>query len=224
MQLKVYGTIFSPWVRRLMALIEEKGLTFELVNVMPLGDPDPDFLKKSPLGKVRLLEVDGRYLPDSLAASVFIDRTVPEPRFFPEDAWKHAWMLWLCDFLGTGLFAKVEAPLFTQRFINPNLLGKASDADLIQAALDQMPYYYDYLEDQLSDTAPFLLGEEISLVDLTAASVFINMLHAGEPVDAGRWSKLAAYIDRLLARPSFQKLLAAEREAVGSRSPLFADA
>ena len=224
MELKVYGTIFSPWVRRLMALIDEKGLTFELVRVMPLGDPDPDYLKISPLGKVPVLEVDGRHLPDSLAASAYLDSLVATPRFFPEDGWQRAWMLWLCDFLGTGVFSKVEAPLFIQRFINPSMMGKAPDPDIVQAALDQMPYHYDYLEGQLVDGAPFLLGDEISLVDLTAASVFINMLHAGEPVDATRWPKLAAYIDRLLARPSFQKLLAAEREAVGDRSPLFADA
>ena len=223
MQLKVHGTIFSPWVRRLMVLIEEKGLSFEHVNVVPLGDPDPDYLKISPLGKVPLLEVDGRYLPDSLAASVFLDSAVPSPRFFPEDGWQRAWMLWLCDFIGAGVFSKVEAPLFIQRFINPNMLGFDPDPVIVQDALDKLPYHFDYLESQLPEAGPFMMGVEICLVDLTAGSVFINMLHAGEPVDAKQWPKLAAYIDRLLARPSFQNRLSVERQAVGDRSPAFAD-
>ena len=222
MDIKVHGTIFSPWVRRLMAVLEEKSLAYELVNVTPLGEPDPKFLKISPLGKVPVLEVDGRYLPDSLAASVYLDGVTEGPRMFPTEPWQHGWMLWLCDFLGTGVFSKVEAPLFIQRFINPNLRGAAPDAAIVQAALDQIPYHFDYLESQLKEGAPFLLGDEISLVDLTAASIFINMLHADAPVDAATWPKLAAYIDRLLDRPSFKTLLARERAAVGERSPLFA--
>ncbi len=222
MEIKVHGTIFSPWVRRLMAVLEEKALAYELVNVTPLGTPDPEFLKISPLGKVPVLEVDGRYMPDSLAAAVYLDGVIETPRLFPEDAWQRGWMLWLCDFLGTGVFAKVEAPLFIQRFVNPNMRGTAPDAAIVQAALDQMAYHFDYLEAQLDGAKPFLLGDALSLVDLTAASIFINMLHAGEPVDATRWPKLAAYIDRLLERPSLQTLLTRERQAVGARSPLFA--
>lgn len=222
MEIKVHGTIFSPWVRRLMATLEEKALAYELVNVTPIGDPDPDFLKISPLGKVPVLEVDGRYMPDSLAAIVYLDGRASSPRLFPEDAWQHGWMLWLCDFLGTGVFAKVEAPLFIQRFVNPSLRGTAPDADIVQAALDLIPYHFNYLEAQLQDGKPFMLGDQISLVDLTAASIFVNMFHAGEPVDRARWPKLAAYIDRLLDRPSFRTLLAGERRAVGERSPLFA--
>ncbi|MEL7111504.1 MAG: glutathione S-transferase family protein [Pseudomonadota bacterium] len=222
MDIKVHGTIFSPWVRRLMAVLEEKGLAYEIVNVTPLGDPDPEFLKISPLGKVPVLEVDGRFMPDSLAASVFLDGVAPAPRLFPEDDWQRGWMLWLCDFLGTGVFSKVEAPLFIQRFINPNLRGMAPDDAIIQAALDLIPYHFDYLERQLAHGGAFLLGDEISLADLTAASIFINMLHAAEPVDPEGWPKLAAYIDRLLQRPSFQALIARERAAVGERSPMFA--
>ncbi|MEL7042564.1 MAG: glutathione S-transferase family protein [Pseudomonadota bacterium] len=222
MHLKVHGTIFSPWVRRLIALIEENGETFELINVIPLGAPDADFLAMSPLGKVPVLEVNGRHMPDSLAASVYLDAVLPGPSVFPEDPWRRGWMLWLCDFLGTGVFSKVEAPLFIERFINPNMLGKATDPDVVDAALAQIPYHFGYLDDQLQAGASFLLGDEMCLVDLTAASIFINFLHAGEVVDGGRWPKLAAYIDRLLARPSFQRMLARERQAVGDQSPLFA--
>ena len=205
-----------------MAFIDEKGLTYKLINVSPLGEPDPDFLKISPMGKVPVLGVDGRHMPDSLAACAFLEGVAPDRPLFPSDSWQHGWMLWLCDYLGTGLFSKVEAPLFIQRFVNPVFLGKETDNTLVDLALGLLPSHYDYLEAQFDDGTEYLIGDALTLADLTAASIFINMLHAGEPVDAERWPKLAAYVDRMLARPSISKLLNNEREVLGDRSPLFA--
>lgn len=222
MQLKVHGTPLSPWVRRLILFIEEKGLDFELVNVVPLGDPDPNFLKISPLGKVPVLEFNGRFLPDSLAACTLLEAEAPAPALFPKSAWDHAWMLWLCDYLSTALFSKVEAPLFVQRFIAPNFQKADPDPDVIAAALAAMPAIFDYLESQLRSGRPYFLGDEISLADLTAGSIFVNFRHAGENVDASKWPNLADYVTRLHARPSFVKVLERERAAVGTLSPLFA--
>ncbi|MEM6581298.1 MAG: glutathione S-transferase family protein [Pseudomonadota bacterium] len=221
MKLTVHGVTLSPWVRRLMIFLEEKGLPYELERVMPLGPPDPKYLKISPLGKVPLLTVDGRHLPDSLAACVFLESEVPEPPLFPEDSWDKGWMYWLCDFIGTGLFSKVEVPLFLNRFVNPVFLNQKPDADAVAAALKAMPYHYDYLEAQLSQRSPWLLGEQLTLADLTAGSVFINLRHAGEEVDAGKWPQLAGYVLRVHQRSSFRKLIELEREKVGEASPMF---
>lgn len=222
MQLKVHGTILSPWVRRLVAFIEEKHLSHELISVVPLGDPDPDFLKISPLGKVPVLEFNGRFLPDSLAACTLLEAEAPEPALFPEQGWDHAWMLWLCDYLSTALFAKVEAPLFIQKFVNPNFQKTDPDPAVIDAALAYMPQVFDYLESQLQSGRPFFLGDAISLADLTAGSIFVNFRHAGETVDSARWPNLADYVERMHARPSFERILEIEKSNVGALSPMFA--
>ncbi|MEM7460159.1 MAG: glutathione S-transferase family protein [Pseudomonadota bacterium] len=222
MQLKVHGTILSPWVRRLVAFIEEKHLDYEIVTVVPLGDPDPDFLKISPLGKVPVLEFNGRFLPDSLAACTLLEAETPEPALFPKTGWDHAWMLWLCDYLSTAFFAKVEAPLFIQRFINPNFQKTPPDQTVIDAALAFMPQVFDYLESQLRSRRPYLLGDALSLADLTAGSIFLNFRHAGENVDAQTWPNLADYVDRIHARASFERILEIEKSSVGSVSPIFA--
>ena len=39
----------------------------------------------------------------------------------------------------------------------------------------------------------------------------MNLAHAGVPIDAARWPKLAAYVDRIHARPSFKPLIEEER-------------
>lgn len=222
MEITVHGTSLSPWVRRILLTLEEKGLEYDTVNVVPLGEPDPEFLKISPLGKVPVLEIDGQFLPDSLAGCAFLDSVHAEPALFPADGWQRAWMLWLCDFLSTGLFIKVEMPLFIQRFVNPNFLNQDPDQASIDQALQAMPAIFDYLEGQLDGGKTFLLGDTISLADITAGSVFINFRHAGEEVDASRWPVLADYVSRLHQRPSFFRILGKEREAIGSMSPMFA--
>ena len=55
-----------------------------------------------------------------------------------------------------------------------------------------------------------------SVADIAIGSVFVNMQHAGEAVDAGRWPKLAAYVDRIHARPSFKGLIEEEKAAFTS--------
>ena len=121
MTVTIHGTIMSPWVRRLLAFCEEKGVEYDIVNVVPFGEPDPEFLKISPLGKVPVMEVNGHFLPDSLAGCAYLESEIADPAFFPSDSWELGWMHWLCDYLGTGLFSKVEAPLFINRFVNPIL-------------------------------------------------------------------------------------------------------
>ncbi len=130
-------------------------------------------------------------------------------------------MLWLCDYLATALFSKVEAPLFIQQFINPKFQKIDPDPEMIAAAKAFRPQVFDYLESQLETGRAFLLGDQCTLADLTAGSIFVNYFHAGESIDAGGWPNLSDYVLRLHARPSFQHILAQERELVGAASPLF---
>ncbi len=222
MNVTIHGTIMSPWVRRLLACCEEKGVSYDIVNVVPLGEPDPEFLKISPLGKVPVMEVNGKFLPDSLAGCAYIESEVADPPLFPNDSWELGWMYWLCDFLGTGVFSKVEAPLFINKFVNPILLQTDVDEAAIAQAIEEMPRHFDYLEEQLGGGKEFLLGDVISLADLTAGSIFVNFRHAGETVDPNQWPSLSAYVERMHTRPSFARLIEREKKAVGAVSPMFA--
>ncbi len=56
-----------------------------------------------------------------------------------------------------------------------------------------------------------LAGSHFSVADIAASSFFVNLTHAGETVDASRWPKLAAYVARNHARPSFKALIEEEK-------------
>ena len=47
----IYGSLVSPFVRKVLAYLGEKGIDFELKGV-GIGDPDPGFQAASPLGKM----------------------------------------------------------------------------------------------------------------------------------------------------------------------------
>src|SRR3546814_14758833 len=54
----VYGSVVSPFVRKLLGYLGEKGIDFELKGV-GIGDPDPGFQAASTLGKMPALDDDG---------------------------------------------------------------------------------------------------------------------------------------------------------------------
>ena len=66
----------------------------------------------------------------------------------------------------------------------------------------------DYLE-SIAPVSGFLLEDRITLADIAIASPFGNVRHLG--LDLSRWPKTRAYVDSILARPSFAPIL--EREA-----------
>ena len=68
----------------------------------------------------------------------------------------------------------------------------------------------DYLERTVPDEEGYLVGDRLTLADLAVASPFVNFHHAGSPIDAARYSRIVAYVDRILDRPSFQQWV--ERE------------
>ncbi|MGB0934935.1 MAG: glutathione S-transferase family protein, partial [Alphaproteobacteria bacterium] len=62
-----------------------------------------------------------------------------------------------------------------------------------------------YLEKSLGDNE-WITGETFSVADIAIATHFISLEIANVKLDASQWPKLAKYIERALARPSFQKV------------------
>jgi glutathione S-transferase len=75
---------------------------------------------------------------------------------------------------------------------------------------------FAYLEAQLGD-AEFFVGNRLTIADLAVATVFVNLRHAGFAPDRAMFPKLAAFIERMHARPSFKACIEEERPAFGKR-------
>jgi len=196
----VYGTSVSPFVRKVLAFIAEKGLTAEHKPV-GFNHPSPEFKAASPTGKIPGFS-DGAYnLADSSAICQYLERKHPQNPLYPEGAEDLGRAIWFDEYADTivfGCFGKV----FFNLFVMPRLYGKDGDMELVERTMsEEAPIVLAYLESQI--TGEFLVGGKLSIADLAVASPFVNMAMVKRPVSAAAYPKLAAYVAGILARPSF---------------------
>lgn len=212
MAFKILGAALSPFVRKTRVYFAEKGIPYDLDPVIPFAPP-ADWKTKSPLGRIPCLEHDGRFLPDSSVICQYVEKLHPTPPLYPNDPWEYGRALWFEEYMDGGFVANAMAPIFFERIVK-KLLRQEPDQARIQAALDKaLPEACDYLTKEIGDNE-YVVGNRFTIADITVAGAFVNLAHAGVPIDAARWPKLAAYVERIHARPSFKPLIEEERQAL----------
>ena len=101
--------------------------------------------------------------------------------------------------------------VFFERAVKPAFMGQETDTERVEKAITQeLPPVFDYLEGEIGDRE-VLVGGHFSIADIAAGSPFVNLMHGGETVDGSRWPRLAAYLERIHARPSFKALIEEEK-------------
>ena len=89
----IHGSPVSPFVRKTLVCLIEKGVNYELNPISPFPAPE-SHLKISPLGKIPAM-TDGDFaLADSAAICGYIDRKHPEKPMFPTDVEDYGRALW----------------------------------------------------------------------------------------------------------------------------------
>ena len=216
--LLLYGVPASPFVRKVHAFLHEKGVEYELENLMPFPAPDW-FLEINPAGRIPVLrdrsigtEGVAGTIPDSSAICAYIERKHPEPALYPQNDFDYGRALWIEEY-ADGVMAPVIGIGMFRPMIFPPMSGKEPDVDTARKTLhESLPPIFDWLESQVTGRE-FIIGGAISIADISVATQFGNMRHAGGRVDAAKWPALSEYVDRVLARPSFAETL--ENEAKG---------
>lgn len=204
----VYGTGYSPYVRKVLVSLIEKGVSYEHKPVM-FHAPDADFQAASPFGKIPALEDEGFRLADSSAILWYLERKHPSPALVPTDPKALGRAVWFDKFGDTELFGKLIVP-FVERVLKPNMMKQATNEDAVTKALDKdLPPLFDYLEGEVA--GPYLVGDAFSIADISVVTGFYNFHLAEAQIDAARWPKLAAYVADTLARPSFKTALDAKK-------------
>ena len=198
----LYGSSLSPYVRKVLAFAGEKGIALDL---QPTGAPNhsAEFLDASPFRKMPAFR-DGDYtLADSSAIIHYLEARQPAPALIPSDPEPRGKTVWFEEFADTILTA-CGAKMFFNRLVMPRFMGREGDlaaADL--AERDELPPILDYIERIAPDPGGFLVGEAITLADIAVASPFANLTHLDFAPDRGRHGRTWAYVESILARPSF---------------------
>jgi glutathione S-transferase len=212
--LKIHGVPFSAHTRKVIIAALEKGIAYEIVPVIPLTPP-AGWLERSPLGLIPIVQDGDFTLADSSAICQYLDRAYPGVSLYPGDARQFARVLWLEEFVDSGLAPHVLRGLLMQRVFAQKFLGMAPDEALIHTSLTQViPARFAYLEQALR--GEWFVADAFSMADVAVASILLNFHFAGETIDADRYPKLAGFLPRALARASFGQALQAEIPAAES--------
>jgi glutathione S-transferase len=200
--MKLYGVCLSPYVRKVGAVLELKGIQCEREDAFP-GAVDRSI---SPLGKIPAL-VDGSLsLADSSVICEYLEEQYPAVKTMPQGVADRARSRWLEEFADSKLGELCGGGIFFERVVKKMLRNEDCDEAKVQQTIDTLlPPVLDYLETQLPAEG-FLFGAP-GIADISVATHFVNAGYAGYAPDAGRWPKLAAFIERVKALPAMQKQL-----------------
>ncbi len=206
----LFGSTLSPFVRKVVAFASEKGIELE-VKPTRVADSDPDFCAASPFRKMPALQ-DGDYcLADSSAICHYLDARHPDPQLVPAEPRARGKTIWFDEFADTILFGCGQK-VFFNRVVAPRFLNRPGDEAVAEAALrDELPPILDYLETIVPSGDGYLIGDSLTLADISVASPFANFRHLDVEIDAQKHPRTKAYIERILDRPSFKPFI--EREA-----------
>ncbi|HSC17857.1 MAG TPA: glutathione S-transferase family protein [Rhizomicrobium sp.] len=217
MALIVYGANLSPFVRKVRVVLAEKGLDYSLEPINPFAPP-PEFSEISPLKRIPAfrdtdLPEPDNHLADSSVICDYLERKYPNPPLYPQEPYARARALWFEEYADSQIASNMVRPLFFERIVK-RILRQQPDETICEAALrDHMPAIGDYLDKEIGGRE-YLVGNAFSIGDIAVATMFVNVRHAGELVDASRWPNLAAYVARIHQRPSFQALIEEETPVV----------
>ena len=203
--MKIVGSYVSPYVRKVLACLNLKGLSYEIDPITPFFGND-EYARLSPLRRIPVL-VDGDFsICDSSVVCAYLDEAYPERPLLPSDPKDRARARWLEEYADTRLGDVFIWGLFYQKVVRPAVWGEATDEERVtQVLAEEIPATLDYLETQLP--ASGLLFGEIGLADIAIASFFRNGAYAGFEVDAGRWPRTAGFVERALGHPCIASLL-----------------
>jgi glutathione S-transferase len=216
MALIVYGGSLSPFVRKVCVVMAEKGIDFTLENVNPFAPP-PEFLAISPLKRIPVLRDTDQPEPNTLSDSSvicdYLEHKFPNPPLYPKDPFLRARALWYEEYADSILAQTIGLGLFFQRIVKKMMNQQPDEAVCAATMADKLPPLFDYLEKEIGDR-DYFVADAFTIADVTVGTMLVNFEHAGETVDAKRWPKLAAYGQRMHARPSFKSFIEKERPLI----------
>lgn len=211
--LEIHGLPFSAHTRKTLIVARHKGLEVSLVPVVPIKDPPADWPQRSPLGKIPVL-VDGDFtIPDSSVICAYLERLRPTPSIYPEAPRAYARALWIEEYIDGSLAQDVLAGVLVPLKIAPALFGRAPDHAAAERVITEViPPKLDYLQRAIDGA--FVVGDGLSVADVTLLSILVNYLYAGARLDRGRHPELLRWLGQILRHPSVRPQIAGEFGAV----------
>lgn len=188
---------------RILWLLEEVGTPYEVIHYR--RDPKtnlapPELAAVHPLGKSPMIEMDGRLITES-GAIVELICAAHAPQMIPArgtDAYvTHLELMHFAE--GSAM-----TPILLNLYIS--LLGDAG-GPLQPRIRHQLDAHYGYMNDMLRPSGHFVL-DDLSAVDIMLSFPAEVAMQQGR---AGDFPRLAQFVERIHARPAYQRAIEAGR-------------
>ncbi len=205
--MKIFGVLFSPYVRKVYLVAAEKGVEIEVGQGGP-GNLTPEFLAASPFKKMPAM-VDGDYsLADSTAICAYLDATYPEGAIYPADPQQRGKAVWYEEVADT-ILPSIAGPILLNRFILPNFRKIPGDEAAALKGEEALLPVLDWLEGEVSAEG-WLVGGSYTMADIAIATMLRTLLYVTPAIDAAARPKTAAWYARVCARPAWRQVAAIE--------------
>ena len=209
--MKIYGFPLSPFVRKVVVAVKEKGLEAEVVPSNP-SQPDEEFAAISRFHKIPAFRDGDFTLADSTAIVTYLDAKYPEPALLPASPEARAKAIWFEEVADT-VFIPAGAPIVLNRFLRPRIFGTEGEEAAAIDAEEAVKRTLAYLDGAVSDG---WLAGEFTVGDIAVASVIRTLGYAGWQLDAAAYPRLAAWYGRVQAREGWKQAAEVENAMIAA--------
>ncbi len=193
--IEVYYASPSIYGRKVLAVLEEKGLDYE-IKAMSFSTEDhkkPEYEKLNPNGEIPTLVDDGQVIYESTAIIEYLNDEYPEPPLLPEDSYGRAKARYIEDYCDLHFYKAIVKCLIKAKFQNQPLTDE--DKAPVVKALKRLE---EYLGKQ-----SYIAGDKVTLADFAVLTGLVSL----EPVGIGELltsASLKKYVEKMKKHPGYK--------------------
>lgn len=247
MMLELYHSGLTTCSKQVRHCLREKGLPYvsRYVELWRYENLSPSYLKLNPNGVVPTLVHDGAPIINSFCINEYIDDAFPEPPLKPVDLKDRARMrywAWTADEVHLSL-----ARLTHQRLLKAAMKDLSADElkfmldhtpvpekrerwnqlaqggytpEQMQAALDNVLFIFNRVQEEISTRGPWLAGTTFSLGDISMVAIVHRVFELyPDRINRGDFPILNDWWDRIMARPAAAFVYSEKTDEVPPRPP-----
>ena len=200
----LFGAAYSVYVRAARLALEEKGVSYRLVEVdiFAAGGPPPDYLERHPFRRIPAFEHDGFRLYEAGAITRYVDDAFAGPPLMPSTPRARARVHQIISIIDNYGYRPLIWDIFVER-VRASAEGRDADEAKISAAVPRAALCLRALAELADSNGPYLTGGEVTLADLHAAPMFayFSMAREGAALLASQ-PRLQGWWQAMRERPS----------------------
>lgn len=206
--IEIYYAPPSIYGRKVLAVLEEKGLDYEIKPMTFSGEDHKkeEYLKLNPNGEIPTLVDDGMVIYESTAICEYLNDEYVEPALMPEDSYGRALVRMIDDYCDLHFYKALIKCLIKNKIQGQPL--EDADKAPVSAALKRIEAYLG--------TQEYVAGK-FSLADLAVLTglVTLDALGLGDLLTSASVKK---YYERLKKRPGFKGAAMFKVDAVPAKA------